>query len=320
MKRMLILSSILVVAGLVQAQSVPELVNYQGRLTDAAGDPLGTGDYALRFEVYDDPVDTSPAARVWGPLCFDQATSVTPLPPGHKYKVPVVQGYFNVVLDQETGSGDCSTEDPPGGTSVTAAFAGTPRFMEIAVDNGSGWEPILPRQQVLSAPYAAQAEQAFHSGEAAHSHEVACDESSTTISVTNATPAEVDVLTVAVTGTETKGEATVNGKLTVDGEAEISGSLTAANVPAILAPTTYVALADSPTNHTVTTQMIEDTGGSFCFLTEFYLANTQDAVEFGRCKVYASGGYWWLVAQRYTAYTCTARCEARCVHWVAPSP
>jgi microcystin-dependent protein len=156
MKKAIILVSLLIVAGLVQAQSVPSFVDYQGRLTDAGGAPLGTDDYALRFEVYDDPIAGS---RVWGPLCFDLETGET-LSAGHKFKVPVVQGYFNVVLDQDNGYTDCSDTTPDGNgvpAPVSTAFAGAQRYVEVAVWNETAWEPILPRQQVLSAPFAVSA-------------------------------------------------------------------------------------------------------------------------------------------------------------------
>ncbi|UCD18103.1 MAG: hypothetical protein JSV44_04115, partial [Candidatus Zixiibacteriota bacterium] len=33
---------------------VPEMINYQGRVTDSEGDPL-TGDYWMTFSIWDDP-------------------------------------------------------------------------------------------------------------------------------------------------------------------------------------------------------------------------------------------------------------------------
>jgi hypothetical protein len=158
MKQAFIVVSILVVAGLVQAQSVPSVVNYQGRLTDEGGVPLATDDYALRFEVYDDPIAGS---RVWGPLCFDLDTGATPSN-GHKFKVPVVQGYFNVVLDQDNGYTDCTDTTPDGdglAAPVSTGFTAALRYVEVAVWNetGSAWEPVLPRQHVLSSPYAVSA-------------------------------------------------------------------------------------------------------------------------------------------------------------------
>jgi len=230
MRTVLIVVSILIVAGLVQAQSVPDFVNYQGRLTDESGAPLATGDYALRFEVYDDPIAGS---RVWGPLCFDLETGATPSD-GHKFKVPVVQGYFNVVLDQDNGCTDCTDTTPDGdglAAPVSSAFTAALRYVEVAVWNETGlvWEPILPRQHVLSSPYAVSADR---------SREVVSAEGQPTRIACKTGPAtEVDVITVSETGVGVEGDLGVTGavgftgplgvvgNVDVTGDAQISGDL-----------------------------------------------------------------------------------------------
>jgi hypothetical protein len=234
MKKLMMLGAILLVAGLVQAGSVPELVNYQGRLTDDDGDALATGDYALKFEVH-----TSPTAdtRVWGPLCFDLDTTGTPTD-GHKFKVPVVQGYFNVVLDMDTGYSDCKTtiyEDSP--APVTDAFLDESRYVEVAVGTWNGvdydWAPILPRQQVLAAPYAVSADRSREivSG-VGETTRIACQiDPVTTVDVVtvDGDPAAVDVAgdldvsqslecnDLTVLGSITGGSLGLTGDLTVGG-------------------------------------------------------------------------------------------------------
>ncbi|MGE4069842.1 MAG: hypothetical protein AB7E72_01550 [Lysobacterales bacterium] len=113
------------------ADAVPPLMNYQGILTDASGQPLSAGRYLLTFNVYDVP---SGGTAVWGP---------------QEIAVDVVDGYFNVVL----------SVDSTGGDSISSAFLAEPRYIGIRVDSGG---EILPRQQVLSAPYVIQAERAAH--------------------------------------------------------------------------------------------------------------------------------------------------------------
>jgi hypothetical protein len=120
-----------------QSTAVPQLINYQGRLTNASGNPLATADYTLSFSIYDGP--NVGATLIWGPQVFDGATGT-----GHGAMVPVVKGFFNVIL----GPHDTSSR------AVGAAFAAPNRFLEVTVKNGP---PILPRQQMLSAPYALQA-------------------------------------------------------------------------------------------------------------------------------------------------------------------
>ncbi len=118
------------------AQSVPPLVNYQGRLASPDGTPLPTADYALTVRLYDSP---SEGRLIWGPQHFDGATG-----PGHGPRIPVIQGYFNLML----GPADTN------GVGLSVAFTNTPCFVEVAVSNRA---PVLPRQQILSTPFAFQA-------------------------------------------------------------------------------------------------------------------------------------------------------------------
>ncbi len=126
----------LAAAGLASAQAVPALINYQGKLTDASGIALPTGDYTLTLKVYDSPTN---GVLVWGPQVFDGSVAI-----GHGAVVPVVQGHFNVMLGPVDVDGD----------SILTAFSGATRYLEVTVGAGS---PILPRQQILSAPYAVTA-------------------------------------------------------------------------------------------------------------------------------------------------------------------
>ncbi|MCP4110436.1 MAG: hypothetical protein GY749_33770 [Desulfobacteraceae bacterium] len=116
--------------------SVPPLVNYQGKLTDADGKALtGTADQ-LSFEIYDAPEG---GTKIWGPQVFTN--------------VPLINGYFNVIL----GTTDTA------GNSIADAFDSNSRYLGI-IYNGN---EILPRQQILSTPYAIQAQQAitFHASD-----------------------------------------------------------------------------------------------------------------------------------------------------------
>ena len=132
--------------------AVPQLINYQGRLTGPDGKPPATGDYTLSFSIYDSPIVGNPACtsaqmqsptlyncmnRVWGPQVFDGKSDVV----GHGAKVPVVKGFFNVLLGPYDIDGD----------PISRAFTESNRFVEVTVGDDA---PVLPRQQVLSAPYA----------------------------------------------------------------------------------------------------------------------------------------------------------------------
>ncbi|MBI2926731.1 MAG: tail fiber domain-containing protein [Verrucomicrobia bacterium] len=116
------------------AQSVPQLINYQGQLLDASGNPMPTGDYEIEVRLF--PVETGGDA-LWGPQRFNGQSGM-----GLGPKIPVVGGRFNLIL----GPQDTSARDLAG---VFAANQNV--FLELKVGTGN---PISPRQQMLSAPFA----------------------------------------------------------------------------------------------------------------------------------------------------------------------
>lgn len=134
---------------LLAAETVPPAFNYQGRLTDETGQPLSSGEYTIAFRLWDDPTSTStedPNHLIWG----------------RERSVAVVGGAFNVILD-DSGS-------PVPGAALTAAaqaFSGPSRYLGLTVartPTGSVPLPqrreVLPRQQLLSVPYALEAQRA----------------------------------------------------------------------------------------------------------------------------------------------------------------
>jgi hypothetical protein len=116
------------------------MMNYQGRLVNSNGVPLANGDYELTFRIYDAPTGGS---NIWGPQIFDGVAGV-----GHGAKVPVVGGYFNVVL------GPMDTNN----RAIPNAFNQATRYLEIKVGSDS---PISPRQQILTTPFAFTAQTAL---------------------------------------------------------------------------------------------------------------------------------------------------------------
>src|SRR6266545_3937226 len=75
----------------------PALLNYQGRLSDAAGAPLSNGTYTLEFNIYD---AANGGSNVWGPFLFDGNTGN-----GHAPRAVVLQGRFNVILGPTNTTG-----------------------------------------------------------------------------------------------------------------------------------------------------------------------------------------------------------------------
>src|ERR1051325_5305892 len=105
--------TVTILSASIFAQHVPELINYQGKLTDDLGQPLATADYTLSFSIYDAPQG---GTLKWGPQLFDGLSG-----PGHGLRVPVVQGHFNVVL----GPIDVDNK------GIAAAFTDPTRYFEL---------------------------------------------------------------------------------------------------------------------------------------------------------------------------------------------
>lgn len=149
MKHLLALVLVVVVFAEWRAHSqpVPYLVNYQGRLTDAAAQPLPSGTYGVEF-------------RLWNRAVAGQAGEA--LVWGQRYDVSLVNGVFNVILGAPGGA-------PLSGAAVNDlqfAFGDADRYLGLtltrlhdgtAVSDAQKQE-IVPRQQLLSAPFALKAD------------------------------------------------------------------------------------------------------------------------------------------------------------------
>ncbi len=130
-------------------QSVPSLINYQGRLTGQTGAPLTAGSYVIQFRLWNDPTASSPANLIWS-----QQQTVT----------VQTNGVFDVILGAPAGS--AISGDSPAVTNVASAFGSSNAFLGVTVtfSNGvaiSSPSEILPRQQLLSVPFAVQAQSAM---------------------------------------------------------------------------------------------------------------------------------------------------------------
>jgi len=125
------------------SQSVAPLINYQGRLTDQNGATLVGGVYGIQFRIWDSPTAFNASDLIWG----------------QQYANLVVQsnGVFSVILGSPGGSAIAGTS--PAVNSLAYAFGSSNVFLgvTIAVSNGvalTSPSEILPRQQLLSVPFA----------------------------------------------------------------------------------------------------------------------------------------------------------------------
>jgi len=125
--RILLLSLTLVVLMTYDAAAVPQIMNYQGRLTDDQGQPI-TNTVLMTFTIYDAETDGNSKWSETHP------------------SVSVVDGLFSVVLGQ--GDPAVPIED-----SVFWGHYDSNRWLEIVVEG----ETIAPRTKITSAAYALQA-------------------------------------------------------------------------------------------------------------------------------------------------------------------
>lgn len=126
------------------AAQTPQFMTYQGYLTDQNGIALGTNgpqNYDIVFRVWNQP--TGGSAPLYGEL----------------QTVTVVNGYFSVLLGEGTPyvSGGVTDPRPPLATVFTTNnLVSSARYIEMTVKGlASGSDvTILPRLQLVSAPYA----------------------------------------------------------------------------------------------------------------------------------------------------------------------
>lgn len=129
-KRALLILALAVMTGfflvpVVRAGVPPQMINYQGTLTNSSGVPMANGNYDMEFKLYDVP---SGGAYLWSEK-WDTATS----------QVPVIDGIFNVML---------GFQNP-----IPAGFFAEHSITYLGIKVGTDSE-MLPRQQITSVGYA----------------------------------------------------------------------------------------------------------------------------------------------------------------------
>ncbi len=128
------------------AANIPKAVNYQGKLTDASGNPLPNGTYGIAIRLWDKKSSAEPTnTLIWGA----------------EYNVTVLNGAFNIIL----GSGGTPLTNAAV-NDIGFAFGDSERYFGITVTKGTNGlaipnaSEIVPRQQVLSVPNALMAQTA----------------------------------------------------------------------------------------------------------------------------------------------------------------
>ena len=112
----------------VLTAEVPQLISYQGRLTDSGANPVPDGNYEITFSLYDVEIGGLP---IWAETLST---------------VGVQNGLFNVVLGATT---------PFGGPAKNSAVSSIWLGIKVGAD-----AELSPRSQLLSVPFAFDADRA----------------------------------------------------------------------------------------------------------------------------------------------------------------
>ena len=133
--------------------AVPDAVNFQGRALTATGEAMGKDGAVNRMftlRIWDDATSTDAANLIYS----------------EQQVVSIVDGAFNVLIGTGTATNGTKfsySETPKGPPTVkigdAAVFGGASRYVGVTIDDGTTAvdNEILPRQQVVSAPFATRA-------------------------------------------------------------------------------------------------------------------------------------------------------------------
>ncbi len=138
MKRLLAVACLLALAAHAQTSAVPNTISYQGRVTDPAGNPLGSPTAISRqavFRVYD---NATGGTRLWS----------------EKQTITIFNGDFSVLLG--TGTQYLAETNP---NSLQDIFTSSLRFLSVTIADAGGAlnSEITPRQQLVTTAFAFRA-------------------------------------------------------------------------------------------------------------------------------------------------------------------
>jgi hypothetical protein len=155
MKKTTLFGALLCLAQSALHADVPLFINYQGKVADSTGLPIGASGTAAAPVAA--PVNRKVIFRI-----YDAATGGTRLWT-EEQTATLSLGVFSVLLGNGiTATGTASTESRPALDTVFTPSTATSRFLEIMVDNGDNTinasdVPISPRQQITSTAFALHA-------------------------------------------------------------------------------------------------------------------------------------------------------------------
>ncbi len=140
--------------GQTATSAVPGLISYQGKVTDASGNPIGASP---------SPVNRLVTFRIWsdstnsgvGDLIYSEQQTIT-ISDG-EFSALIGQGV--AVSDQPFGYDESGKGPPSLSVSSAAVFAGSDRYLGVTIDDGSAAaDPeISPRQRMVTSAFAMRA-------------------------------------------------------------------------------------------------------------------------------------------------------------------
>lgn len=155
MKKTALFTALLCLAQSTLHAAVPLFINYQGKIADSTGLPIGaTGTAAAPVAA---PVNRKVIFRI-----YDASTGGNRLWT-EEQTVTISLGVFSVLLGNGINpTGTASGESRPAIDTIFASSTASNRFLEIMVDNGDNTingsdVPISPRQQITSTAFAMRA-------------------------------------------------------------------------------------------------------------------------------------------------------------------
>ncbi|KKU91114.1 MAG: hypothetical protein UY23_C0004G0059, partial [Candidatus Jorgensenbacteria bacterium GW2011_GWA1_48_11] len=121
------------------ASGVPQIISYQGRLTDSSGD-LESGTFYFKFSIWDSPTSSPVTGNQIWPASSPGITTST-----------ITSGVFNVNIgDTANGYPDALDYD---------FYSNQDVYLQVAVSsNGSSFETLSPRQRIAASGFAINAD------------------------------------------------------------------------------------------------------------------------------------------------------------------
>lgn len=191
---------------------VPKILSFQGRLTDASGNLLGSSgtNYYFKFAIFN---SLTGGTQLWPSTAIADSTAVT---------LKVTQGVFNALLGDTTA----------GFEAIGLDFATSNYFLEVRVSElGSTFDTLTPRQRIVASGFAVNAD-TVHGGLFINASGVGQFGGLTTVSysrfgtdTTSHAGTIIDANDLLVSGgLEVNGSASFDGFALFGGNASVSGN------------------------------------------------------------------------------------------------